>query len=49
MKIKMMGLTVCLLGMASAANAGYAWNQLQGTSSVSKSPAAATHGYAWNQ
>ena len=36
MKLKRMGLAVCLLGAASVANADYTWSNCQDSSSVEK-------------
>src|SRR5262245_38012793 len=49
MIIRKIGLAVCLLGLASAANAGYSWNQRNVRGETSKPPAAATHGYGWTR
>jgi hypothetical protein len=43
MKLKMMGLAVCLLGAASAANAGYTWSNLH-LKNYLKAPTESTRG-----
>lgn len=49
MQIRMIGLTVCLLGMAYTASAGYTWNKFHDSDTASVKPALATHGYTWNK
>ena len=49
MQIRMIGLTVCLLGMAYTASAAYTWNKFQGSDTASVKPTLATHAYTWNK
>jgi len=48
MRIRIIGLTVCLLGMTYTASAGNAWSVQAGAATPSK-PAFKTAGYTWNK
>jgi len=48
MRIRIIGMTVCLLGMTYTASAGNAWSVQAGAATPSK-PAIKTAGYTWNQ